>query len=197
MKNITKSVCSVLAIIGIMLGGVTIQTAELEPSAPPIGDVVINGKLIGTLIVSENALKVIGNAEGCYRNPYVCPAGLDTDGIGNTHGVTGETKTDKAIAADWSLNIIDAQSCLAESGHVDAMTQGQIDAFTSFIFNTGCVRFIKNRDGTKTKIYSLIHAGQFDAACDQLNHWVYGGGKKLLGLVNRRQEETKLCRGRI
>jgi|GEM_PF-612872 len=200
MNTKNKVICSVLAIIGIVTGGSSVysdipQASSLEPDAVAIGTVEIGDLIIGELIVSPNALKVIGDAEGCRRSPYVCPAGLDTDGIGNTHNVSGEPKTDEQIAIDWTRNVIDAQNCLASSADVSLMSQGQIDAFTSFIFNTGCTRFKHNRDGSETRIYHKITQGWFTDACNELNFWVYAGGKKLAGLTSRRELETRLCHG--
>ncbi|HFQ5115502.1 TPA: lysozyme [Vibrio vulnificus] len=200
MNKSKTIICSVLAIIGVVTGGSLnyqkeTMSASLDPDAVSVGEVIIGDLLVGELIVSPNALKVIGNAEGCRRNPYVCPAGLLTDGLGNTHNVTGEIKTDEQIAIDWTRNIIDAQNCLESSADVSLMSQGQIDAFTSFIFNTGCTRFKHNRDGSETRIYHKIKQGWFTAACSELNFWVYAGGVKLAGLESRRATETMLCHG--
>ncbi|ENM3868733.1 lysozyme [Vibrio cholerae] len=220
MNNTKKIVCSVLTIIGLITGGSTAYqhqtttnvdavvkdvrqfddwertvSSALEPDAKAIGLVRIGDLTVGELIVSPNALKVIGDAEGCRRSPYVCPAGLKTDGIGNTHNVKDGVKTDEQIAIDWTRNIIDAQNCLASSADVSLMSQGQIDAFTSFIFNTGCTRFKHNRDGSETRIYHKIKQGWFVGACNELNYWVYAGGEKFAGLVSRRALETKVCHG--
>ncbi|MDC5723107.1 lysozyme [Vibrio europaeus] len=212
MKHIKKIVCSVTAIIGVIVGGAAKEGQPLPLNAEqaakydaiahdsqPIDDweriglVRIGDLDVGELIVSPQALKVIGNAEGCVRNPYTCPAGLGTDGIGNTHNVTGETKSDEQIAIDWAKNIIAAQNCLASSGDVSLMSQGQVDAFTSFIFNTGCTRFRHNRDGSETRIYHKIKQGWFTGACNELKYWRKGGGKVLPGLVKRRAKEMELC----
>lgn len=48
-----------------------------------IGPVLSNGEVK----TSRAGLELIGNAEGCRRDPYKCPADVWTDGIGNTHGV--------------------------------------------------------------------------------------------------------------
>lgn len=186
-KIIKGIVCSVVAIIGIVTGDEYIQ------SHSPVGDVVVNGVHITTLQVSARALDIIGNAEGCRKSPYTCPAGLKTDGIGNTLGAIGGIKSDNQIAIDWALNIKAAENCLNNSKSSNDFTQGQFDAFTSFIFNTGCTRFRFNTNGTKTRIYQLIEQGNYQSACGQLNRWVYGGGKKLAGLVVRRKDETQLC----
>lgn len=192
MKHMKKVLCSVTAVIGLVVGGVMPST-DLVPDAISVGMVQIGDVMVGELLVSPNALNVIGNAEGCMKTPYTCPAGLATDGIGNTKNVTGEIKSTEQIAIDWTRNIIAAQNCLAASTDVSLMSQGQVDAFTSFIFNTGCTRFRHNRDGSETRIYNKIKRHQFTAACNELRFWVYAGGKKLPGLINRRETETLLC----
>ncbi len=192
MKHVKKIACSVTAVIALVVGGQTTST-DLVPEATAVGVVQIGDITVGELLVSTNALNVIGNAEGCMKTPYTCPAGLATDGIGNTTNVTGEIKSTEQIAIDWTQNIIAAQNCLVASTDVSLMSQGQVDAFTSFIFNTGCTRFRHNRDGSETRIYNKIKNHRFTAACDELRFWVYAGGKKLAGLVSRRQTETELC----
>ena len=63
MSNIKKgaagAVCSVMVIIGIVLSSGEVKT-------------------------SRAGLELIGNAEGCRRDPYKCPADVWTDGVGNT-----------------------------------------------------------------------------------------------------------------
>lgn len=194
MKHMKKILCSVTAVIGLVVGGV-MPSSDFVPDAQPVGVVQIGDVIVGKLLVSPNALKVVGNAEGCLKTPYTCPAGLATDGIGNTTNVTGDIKSTEQIAIDWTRNILVAQNCLVASSEVSLMTQGQIDAFTSFIFNTGCTRFRHNRDGSETRIYKHIMQHQFTAACNELRFWVYGGGKKLSGLVERRKTEMMLCHG--
>ncbi len=189
MKKITSIVCSVTAIISIVAG--YSPSIEIDKNAKPIGLVVIDKMVVGNLTASNNALLVIGNAEGCRRKPYKCPSGLDTDGIGNTHGVV-KLKSDQQIAIDWVKNIMAAESCL-HSSTSKKMTQGQFDAFTSFIFNIGCASFQHSKNGSDTRIYKFVRAGRFASACKELNNWVWSGGKKLMGLVTRRQKETRLC----
>ncbi|MGF1719458.1 lysozyme [Vibrio kyushuensis] len=190
MKRTKKIVCSVAAVIGLVTGGTT-----LSQSTQPIGEVEINHSVVTTLRVSPIALEIIGNAEGCRLSPYVCPAGLVTNGIGNTHFSPEETATLEQVAMDWVANIQSAERCItkAELTSGKSMNQGQFDAFTSFAFNTGCTRFRRNPNHTSTKIYRHILAGDFQSACDQLPRWVYGGGVKLPGLITRRGLEHDRC----
>ncbi|CAA6680307.1 glycoside hydrolase family protein, partial [Lentimonas sp. CC4] len=82
MKVTKRIICSVAAVIGLVTGGVTLNSSEL-----PTGTVTIAGTQVGELRTSPIGLDIIGNAEGCRQDPYTCPAGLATNGIGNTHDV--------------------------------------------------------------------------------------------------------------
>ncbi|MCE2597217.1 lysozyme [Motilimonas cestriensis] len=153
---------------------------------------IVNSSIGNDVRVSEKGLAIIGNTEGCRLNPYVCPAGLITNGIGNTQFNPSATVTIEQVARDWAKNIEIAETCLLNTAPSE-LSQGQHDAFTSFIFNSGCHRFRYNRNKTETTIYKLIAAGRYSQACEQLPRWVYGGGKKLKGLVIRRAKERDLC----
>ncbi|CFR10146.1 putative phage lysozyme [Yersinia frederiksenii] len=142
----------------------------------------------GTVRTSEKGLKLIGNAESCRRDPYVCPAGVLTDGIGNTHGVkAGVIKTDIQIAADWEKNILEAESCVNKYGNGKKLNQSQFDAVTSITFNAGCAQM------QKSTMFRMLREGKFTEACYQFPRWTYGGGKQLPGLVARRDKERALC----
>ncbi|MGE4760402.1 lysozyme [Yersinia enterocolitica] len=144
----------------------------------------------GTVRTSEKGLELIGNSESCRRDPYVCPAGVLTDGIGNTHGVkAGVIKTDTQMAADWEKNILQAESCVNKYGNGNKLNQGQFDAVTSITFNAGCAQM------QKSTMYRMLREGKFTEACYQFPRWTYGGGKQLPGLVIRREKEKALCLG--
>uniref|UniRef100_A0AB39C9Q2 Lysozyme n=1 Tax=Aliivibrio phage vB_Alvi_H905 TaxID=3234039 RepID=A0AB39C9Q2_9VIRU len=190
MSKFKKIICSVTAVIGLITGGVSVSSSDYTA---PVGAVKIDGEVVAVLRVSPRALELIGNAEGCRRDPYRCPSGLITNGIGNTHDVIQSPVTDQQIAKDWVKNIAISEQCLFDIKSDLELSQGQIDAFTSFIFNTGCTRFRKNGNGSDTQISTLIKAGHYELACYQLNRWVYGGGVKLPGLITRRDKETQIC----
>lgn len=142
----------------------------------------------GTVRTSEKGLELIGNAESCRRDPYVCPAGVLTDGIGNTHGVkAGVIKTDAQIAADWEKNILEAERCVIRYANGNKLSQGAFDAATSITSNAGCPSM------QKSTMFQYFRAGNVIAACEQFTRWVYGGGKQLPGLVTRREKEKSLC----
>lgn len=68
-----------------------------------IGLVQLNHPEIRT---SQKGLAIIGNAEGCRRDPYVCPANILTVGIGSTEATSGKIErkiySDKEIADRWA-----------------------------------------------------------------------------------------------
>lgn len=138
---------------------------------------------------SEKGLEIIGNAESCRRDPYNCPAGILTDGIGNTHGVVaGKRKSDDEIARDWVKNIASAEQCVNKYANGSKLTQGQFDAAVSITFNAGCGNM------QKSTMFKLFRQGYAMQACGEFSKWIYGGGKVLPGLVNRRAVEADSCR---
>ncbi|WP_440530987.1 lysozyme [Serratia marcescens] len=157
------AICSVAVIIGLVLSSGEVKT-------------------------SRAGLELIGNAEGCRRDPYKCPADVWTDGIGNTHSVNpGARKTDQQIAADWQKNILAAERCVTNYAAGDKLQQGAFDAAVSITFNAGCPAM------QKSTMFRLFRQGETVAACDQFPRWVYAAGVKLNGLVIRRDKERALC----
>lgn len=162
--------------------------------------IVISTMLSMNLGVRTNTegLEIIGNAEACRREPYVCPAGVLTDGVGNTHGVRpGTSKTYEQIAQDWAKNIKEAERCINENFRGQEMNQNQFSAMVSPAFNMGC-RGLMTYVNTKKKrvpttIWREAAAGNFDAMCRRLPDFVRSGGKVLPGLVTRRAKEMALC----
>ncbi|MBY8288599.1 lysozyme [Vibrio fluvialis] len=192
MKMAKKVLCSVAAVIGLVTGGAAMYG---ESFTQPVGQVVIDGKSVGELRISPKGLAITGNAEGCRLDPYTCPAGLVTNGIGNTVDVPDDAVTLEHVAIDWVKNLQQAEQCISqvEAAANKPMSQGQFDALTSFAFNTGCDRFMRNADRSSTRIYRYARQGDYQAACNELPYWVYGGGKKLAGLVTRRGQEYARC----
>jgi len=157
------AVCAVSAIIAIVLANSEVRT-------------------------NQRGLELIGNAESCRRSPYVCPAGVLTDGIGNTHGVVaGSVKTDAQIAADWQNNILDAENCVNRYASGRRLPDNAFSAATSVTFRAGC----GNLRGSQ--LFRLLRSGQLELACQQFPRWIYGGGRVLPGLVARAEKEQALC----
>lgn len=174
--TIAKGVCSVGVVIALVLG---------MTDAP--------------LRTNRAGLELIGGAESCRFAPYKCPAGLWTDGVGNTiHDVTpGVAKTYEQIAKDWAANIRTAEQCVLSRFNGAEMSGNQFSAMTSAAFRLGCggLSTYRTKDGRRvtTTIRQLALKGQFVQMCERLTDFSKGGGQVLPGLVIRGQKERALC----
>ncbi|OBX09593.1 glycoside hydrolase [Gallibacterium salpingitidis] len=164
-------VCSVATVIGIVI---TQHSDELR--------------------TSKAGMEVIGNAEGCIKNPYRCPNDVLTVGIGSTEA-SGQKIEQKIYSLDeiakrWVNDIKIAEQCVNRYANGQAMPQGAFDALTSITFNVGCTT-LKN-----STLFKLARNGYTPQMCDQFSRWVYAGGQKLNGLIIRREKEKQLCLAR-
>lgn len=66
-------------------------------------------------------------------------------------------------------------------------TETQLAAIYSFSYNVGANAFINST------MLKKLNAGDYSGACDELKRWVYAGGKKWKGLINRRDVEYEVC----
>ncbi|STO54414.1 DLP12 prophage lysozyme [Canicola haemoglobinophilus] len=162
-------VCSVVAIIGLM-----------------------QHQFGNEFRTSEKGLEIIGNAEGCRRDPYICPADVLTVGLGSTE-YSGELinpnkrYSDLEIAERWKNDIKIAERCVNQYAKGYYIPQGVFDAATSLTFNVGCGAT------SKSTMFRKIRKGDYVGACNELSKWVYSSGRKLRGLEIRREKERSLC----
>lgn len=140
------------------------------------------------LRTNKRGLELIGNAESCRTQPYMCPANVLTVGIGSTTKVQrGKTYTHEEIAAMWASDMKAAERCVNLYANGAAMNDNQFSAIASFAFNAGCGNL------QKSTLARYAKHNKWPEMCGQLNRWVYANGKKLNGLVKRRADEYKLC----
>lgn len=167
-SRLTIGVCSVLAIIAI------VKNSHSD------------------LRISQQGMELIGNAEGCRRDPYHCPADILTVGIGST-ATSGEKiikhkgYTDKEIAERFTTDLKIAENCVNQHANGKNMPQGAFDSLVSITFNVGCTKM------KTSTLFKMAKKGYTSEMCYQLNRWVYSGGKRLRGLAIRREKETALC----
>lgn len=146
----------------------------------------------GELRLSPAGAMIIGDAEGCRRDPYKCPADVLTVGVGST-AASGEKidpkrrYTDLEIAERWKNDIKVAENCVDRFANGRKLPQSVFDSAVSITFNVGC--------GTvsKSTMFKHLRAGNYVQACNEFPRWVYAGGRKLQGLVVRREKEKALC----
>lgn len=153
-----------------------------------VGTIIALVLSAGHVRTSDRGLELIGNAESCRRDPYICPAGVLTDGMGNTHDVKpGTIKNDQLIALEWEKNILDAESCVNRYANGKKLSDDTFSAAVSVTFRAGCGNM---RSST---MFYLFRSGDVKAACYQFTRWVWGGGRKLTGLIKRASKEQELC----
>lgn len=91
---------------------------------------------------SQEAMEVMGNAEGCRRDAYLCPARIRTQGIGHTRRVSGTVTQadDRQIARWFAEDQLDAQNCFEQNVERKLgmrLPQSVFDGVGSFMFNVG------------------------------------------------------------
>lgn len=139
------------------------------------------------LRINREGLELIGNAEACRREPYMCPARVLTVGIGSTGNVQNRRYSDAEISDMWITDLRAAEKCVNQYANGQAMNVNQFSAITSFTFNAGCGGL------KKSTLARYAMRKQWGEMCAQLKRWTYGGGKELPGLVKRRGDEYQLC----
>ena len=122
--------------------------------------------------------------EGCRLSAYRDQNGTPTIGYGHTQGVRMGDRISPQQARDWLLQ--DATQVMRQVRHLHvARTEAQLEALTSFAFNVGIGRL------QRSSLLRAIKAGGSKTAIQrEFKRWVYAGGRKLPGLVARRQWEA-------
>ena len=143
---------------------------------------------IGALSLSAAGLIAIASYEGFSDQAYIPVEGdVPTIGFGSTEGVEmGDTITVPEALERLRRDVGDAESAIGRCVKVP-LSQGEYDAFASLAFNIGSNAFC-----TSTLVKRL-NASDYDGACEEIRRWVYAGGQKLEGLVNRREAEYQMC----
>ena len=133
---------------------------------------------------SELLLDKIIDFEGCKLTAYKCPAGIWTIGAGHTKGAKqGQTITEKQAMSLLKGDLLPFENYVNSLGVCN--TQGEFDALVDLTFNIGQVRL------ASSTLLRKIRAGASESEIrKEFSKWVYAGGKKLAGLVKRRQWEA-------
>ena len=147
--------------------------------------------------ISERGLHLLKEWEGIRLKKYKDVAGKWTIGVG--HLITREElmggKFDNGITPSEAIVLLVTDVRPAESA-VNRLVkchllQHQFEALVSFVFNLGEENF------KKSTLLRKLNAWDYDAVPGELRKWVYAGGKKIKGLINRRENEIKLWRGEL
>lgn len=134
---------------------------------------------------SETLLAHIRRSEGLRTKAYRDPAGVWTIGYGHTKGVRRGDRMGRATAEDCLLrDLLPIEKYLDTVAQV--RTQGQFDALADFAYNLGLGAL------QGSTLLKYVKAGKPDKDIQaQFRRWVYAGGKRLDGLVRRREWEAQ------
>ena len=137
--------------------------------------------------ISQKGTDLIKRFEGCRLSAYKCPAGILTIGYGHTGSDVHPGMTITQNEADRLLKMDLVIHCNNVNNLVKVpLTQNQFDALVSFEFNVGY-------GALKTStLLRLLNNKDYKGASEQFGRWVWGGGRILPGLVNRRKAEKEL-----
>lgn len=143
--------------------------------------------------ISPNGLEFIKHWEQFRSKPYKDSSGVPTIGFGTTYYPNGERVrlTDPEITLEQALEIyydnLLIYQIAVDSFTRDDINQNQFDALVSFAYNAG-IQALKT-----SKLLRLINENPNDPEiAKQFLRWVYDEGRKVRGLINRRNAEINL-----
>ena len=150
---------------------------------------------IGTIMkTSARGIDLIKQLEGFSAKAYRCPAGKLTIGYG--HVLTpsplegegwgeGYTMSGSQAEALLSLDIERVESAIARLVRVP-LSQNKFDALISLIYNIGIGAF------SRSILLKKLNKGNFSAAADEFDRWIYVNKAISAGLQSRRKFEKTL-----
>lgn len=152
----------------------------------------IRARLTGAALVAAAAamaLPTVMRQEGYSAHVYKDPVGVET----YCYGETANPEKGRVYSLAYCKDLLEGRlSQFIRQVRKDVpesvyMTPTELAAWGSFSYNVGSSAF---RNSTAFK---LLSQGKHVQACNQLPKWVYAGGRKLTGLVKRREVERELC----
>ena len=147
---------------------------------------------VAGLSLTAAGLVSLANFEGLSGEAYIpVPGDVPTIGFGSTSGVEMGDKISVPEALERLMRDVEnAESAIGQCVKVP-LSQGEYDAYTSFIFNVGGNAFCAST------LVKKLNAGDYPGACLELKRWVYVDGKVVHGLVKRRNMEFQMCMNKI
>lgn len=160
---------------------------------------LLTGKLPKGDAISRAGLEItdsIKEDEGLRLNAYLDPVGVPTIGWGTTVYPDGrKVQLGDTITEAQAEEYLQSDMAQARENVTRAiekpLTQGELDALTSFEYNTGGIQ--------GSTLAKKLNDGDKAGAADELDRWVHGevDGRKVVlpGLVKRRANEKEVFLG--
>ena len=144
-----------------------------------------------SMSVSNKGVDLICEFEGKRLVAYDDGVGVWTIGFGTIkypNGVRvkkGDTCTLDQAKEYMRHDLIEFEHTVNSSVKVP-LNQNQFDALVSLAYNIGSSAF------KSSTLVKKLNTGDYQGAADQFNVWINAGGKRMQGLVNRRDKEKLL-----
>jgi len=131
-------------------------------------------------------MALVRQFEGLRLRAYYCPAGVLTCGYGATGpDITPATVWTPEQAEERMTR--DAELYLAAARKLcPGLSPAPLAAVADFAYNLGATRL------SASTLRRKINKGDMEAAAMEFSKWVYAGGRKLPGLVARRECERRI-----
>lgn len=133
------------------------------------------------------ATAVVSFYEGYEPTAYRDPVGIPTICYGHTETARlGQTLSQTECTALLQQDLGEAFEAVDRRVQVE-LPEPTRAALASFVYNVGEGNF------ARSTLLRKLNRGDVSGACHELSRWVYAGGRKLNGLVNRRTTEKEIC----
>ena len=136
--------------------------------------------------ISERGKDLIRLFEGCRLTAYDDGVGVWTIGYGHTAGVKPGDEITQEQADEWFSEEAEQFSNKVQVLVMVEINQNQFDALVSLAYNIGVGAL------SRSTLLRKLNEGDYQGAAEQFDVWNRGGGKVMLGLVRRREQERKL-----
>lgn len=142
----------------------------------------------GAMAIATVFLGGKDGVEGRAYDPYKDVAGVWTvcDGHTGTGIIKGKKYTDRECDR-FLWNDLQPVKKSVDSLVKVPLGEYQRAALYSFTYNVGSGAF------SKSSLLKKLNSGDVDGACEELRRWIYAGGQKWRGLMNRRDMERSMC----
>lgn len=142
----------------------------------------------GAILIATVFLGGKDGVEGRVYEPYKDVVGVWTvcDGHTGTDIIPGKRYTDQECDRLLWQDLQPVRKTV-DSLVKAPLSEYQRAALYSFTYNVGTSAF------SKSTLLKKLNAGDQQGACEELRRWVYAGGMKWTGLMNRREMERAMC----
>ncbi|PTR17518.1 lysozyme [Nitrosospira sp. Nsp2] len=155
---------------------------------------------LAALALAASTLVGIALHEGYKGEAYIpVPGDVPTIGFGTTAGVRmGDKTTPERSLVRLLGEIEDVYAGGIRQCVTVPLYPHEFEAFVRLAYNIGVPTFCrKAKPGKPPNLIDLINAERYEEACERIEAFKYGPGRKVLpGLVKRRAEERAICEGK-